>query len=76
METNHLILEIIVTNRVICSPDSQVTDQEVENFKFYAQWAGSAYCNDDSDPGENVVCSLDVCPDVESHNATVISSFR
>ncbi|KAK7721860.1 hypothetical protein SLS63_009385 [Diaporthe eres] len=61
--------------RIVRARDWQVTNQEVENFKFYAQWAGSAYCNDDSDPGESVVCSLDVCPDVESHNATVISSF-
>lgn len=62
--------------RIVRSRDWQITDQDVENFKFYAQWAGSAYCNDDSQPGESVVCSFDVCPDVESHNATVLSSFR
>lgn len=77
METHHLKWEETITNRVTYSPiDWQVTNQDVENLKFYAQWAGSAYCNDDSEPGESVVCSFDICPDVESHNATIISSFR
>lgn len=56
--------------------DSNITSENLLNFKFYAQWAGSAYCNDDSQQGQSVVCSGDVCPELQSHNASIIGSFK
>lgn len=53
-----------------------VTTEQVSQLDFYAEYAGSAYCNSDVAVGSAVQCSSDVCPLVEKNKATVSATFR
>ncbi|KAM7204362.1 Alpha/Beta hydrolase fold [Rhypophila sp. PSN 637] len=52
-----------------------VTAEQLNEFKFFAQYAGATYCNSYNDPGQKIVCSDGVCPDVEANNVTTVASF-
>lgn len=54
----------------------EVTQLDVNKFNLFSQWSGASYCNDDAQPGANVTCSGDVCPDLESSGAIIVGSFR
>ncbi|KAH6611421.1 hypothetical protein Trco_001441 [Trichoderma cornu-damae] len=49
------------------------TQQELNSFEFFSQYAGASYCNSETPPGQAVACSNGVCPDVAG---TVVSSFK
>ncbi|CRK18047.1 hypothetical protein BN1708_012218 [Verticillium longisporum] len=52
-----------------------VTSADLNNFRFYVQYAAAAYCNGANAPGAAVKCSENGCPQVEANRATTIASF-
>jgi hypothetical protein len=52
-----------------------VTAQNLDDFQFYVQHSGAAYCNVGLSPGTRITCGGDVCPDVEGDAVTAVSSF-
>ncbi|KAM7198107.1 Alpha/Beta hydrolase fold [Naviculisporaceae sp. PSN 640] len=52
-----------------------VTQAQLDEFKFFAQYAGATYCNSYNEPGSKIVCTDGVCPDVEANNVTTVASF-
>ncbi|RFU77168.1 lipase [Trichoderma arundinaceum] len=48
------------------------TQTELNNFQFFSQYAGAAYCNSATPAGQAVTCSDNVCPDAAG---TVVNSF-
>lgn len=56
--------------------DIKVTDEEVEKFDFYAQYAAAAYCNSEADVNSTITCGDNACPEVTSAGATVFATFR
>ncbi|KAL2262713.1 hypothetical protein VTK26DRAFT_364 [Humicola hyalothermophila] len=52
-----------------------VSNDQLDNFKLYAQWSSAAYCNHEKAPGQPVTCQADRCPTILAHNATVVASF-
>ncbi|KAI1084118.1 alpha/beta-hydrolase [Whalleya microplaca] len=52
-----------------------VTDVELLNLRFYAQYAAAGYCNYGSAVGSTVTCSNNACPDVTSAGAKVVATF-
>lgn len=52
-----------------------VSTEEFSQLDFYAEYAGSAYCNSDVAVGSAVKCSGGVCPLVEKNGATVSATF-
>ncbi|KAI0471894.1 alpha/beta-hydrolase [Xylariaceae sp. FL0804] len=55
--------------------EENATTTEVDNLKFYAQYAAAAYCNAEVDDGTAIACSNNTCPDVESAGATVTATY-
>ncbi|KAK0383717.1 hypothetical protein NLU13_9628 [Sarocladium strictum] len=56
-------------------PAVAVTEQNLDDFRFYVQHAGAAYCNVNQSPGTRITCADSVCPDVEGDAVTVVNSF-
>jgi hypothetical protein len=56
--------------------DTAVTQSQLDNFQYFAQYAAAAYCanNDDSNPGP-ISCINDVCPAVAAANAVTVLEF-
>lgn len=52
-----------------------MTDEEFNNFKYYAQYAAAAYCNYDKQPGELVECGHSQCVDVEANGGTIVQTM-
>lgn len=49
---------------------------DLDNLRFFVQYAGAAYCNSKNAAGAPIVCSADACPAVEANQATTLTSFR
>ncbi|KAL1876894.1 hypothetical protein VTK73DRAFT_9047 [Phialemonium thermophilum] len=49
---------------------------ELAGLKFFAQYAGAAYCNSENTAGQLIVCSDNVCPDVQASKAKTVVSLR
>ncbi|ORY58585.1 lipase [Pseudomassariella vexata] len=65
-------------NSVVASSEAffQITEATLNDFAFYAQYAGAAYCNADTAVGDVVTCTNDVCSDVTAANATVVATYQ
>lgn len=48
---------------------------DIDNFRFFVQYAGAAYCNSENGPGELIQCAANACPDVESNGAETVTSL-
>ncbi|KAI6371238.1 hypothetical protein MCOR25_004010 [Pyricularia grisea] len=53
-----------------------VTEGDLDNFAFYAQYSAASYCNDAATSGANVTCSNDGCPAVEANGAQILRSLN
>ncbi|KAI0015326.1 alpha/beta-hydrolase [Xylariomycetidae sp. FL0641] len=52
-----------------------VSSTQLDQLKFYAQYAAAGYCNAEVDVGTAVTCSNNTCPDVEAAGATVVATY-
>lgn len=52
----------------------QVSSPQMENFSFYVEHAGAAYCNTETPVGSPVTCGGN-CPDVEANAVTILGTF-
>ncbi|KAI5918924.1 lipase [Camillea tinctor] len=52
-----------------------ITTTEILKLGFYAQYAGAAYCNSESEVNTTVTCSSDACPEVEAAGATIVATY-
>ncbi|KAK5661541.1 hypothetical protein OQA88_11445 [Cercophora sp. LCS_1] len=53
-----------------------VTSAEFDNFKLYAQYSATAFCNSENAFGQAITCPLDFCPLINASNATTVSTFK
>lgn len=56
------------------STTESVSDSDVDNFAFFAEHAGAAYCHAGVDAGTPIVCNGN-CPTVEANGATILGTF-
>ena len=56
--------------------DVQVTKEDLQNFKTYAQWASAAIFNDGNDPETLLACDGGGCPDITAAKAIMITPVR
>ncbi|KAI1214653.1 alpha/beta-hydrolase [Annulohypoxylon truncatum] len=66
---------IPLPRRLLLNNRATATTAQVSSLEFYAQYAGSAYCNGEAAAGSTITCSDDVCPDVEEAGAKIVASF-
>lgn len=57
-------LELIVAEVPSCTTDN-VTSDELDRFRIYAQYAGAAYCHPFNE-GDEVFCNGDICPSMDA----------
>ncbi|KAH8780081.1 Alpha/Beta hydrolase protein [Diaporthe sp. PMI_573] len=64
---NHLPPEIVAHHaaRVAEGRHDNVTTDELDRFRIYAQYAGAAYCHPFSE-GDEVFCNGDICPSMDA----------
>ncbi|KAI1452699.1 alpha/beta-hydrolase [Annulohypoxylon moriforme] len=65
-----------LARRLQLNDRASVTAAEVSTLEFYAQYAGSAYCNSEVAVGTAITCSDDVCSSVEAAGAKVVATFN
>ncbi|KAL2760491.1 hypothetical protein ACRALDRAFT_2050733 [Sodiomyces alcalophilus JCM 7366] len=53
-----------------------VSSPDLDNLRFFVQYAGAAYCNSKNAAGTPLACSASACPRVEANGATTVASFR
>ncbi|KAI0883192.1 alpha/beta-hydrolase [Annulohypoxylon maeteangense] len=64
-----------LSRRLLINDRAAVTAAEMSILEFYAQYAGSSYCNSEVTVGSTITCSDDVCSDVEAAGAKVLATF-
>lgn len=52
-----------------------VTESNLSELRFYAQYAAAAYCNSDNAVGEPITCGADACPTVEANGVVTVATF-
>lgn len=52
-----------------------LTQQTLDNLKFYAQYSIAALCNSNAKEGVTLKCKGG-CPAIENNNVTVVGSFK
>lgn len=52
-----------------------LTQQILDNLKFYAQYSIAALCNSNAKEGDTLKCKGG-CPAIENNNVTVVGSFK
>jgi len=58
------------------TPAVTVTETDLSNLKFFAQYAAAGYCNSDAPAGSPVTCGNNGCPDVMANNATIVGALK
>jgi hypothetical protein len=53
-----------------------VTQADLDNFEFFAQYTAASGCNSNATIGALVACSNDACPDVMSDRAVVQATLK
>lgn len=53
----------------------RVSDDQMSQFKKYAQYAGASYCDVPTTQGEAMFCVGDICPDATGQNVTIWQTF-
>ncbi|KAI1444830.1 alpha/beta-hydrolase [Annulohypoxylon stygium] len=65
-----------LARRLLVNDRAAVTTAEVNTLEFFAQYAGSSYCNSEAAVGASVTCSDNVCDDVEAAGAKIVGTFN
>ncbi|KAH7358885.1 Alpha/Beta hydrolase protein [Plectosphaerella cucumerina] len=52
------------------------TQTDLDNFRFFVQYASAAYCNSENAPGAPVVCAASACKTVEANRAVTVASVE
>lgn len=52
-----------------------MTDADLSKMKFYAQYAGAAYCNSQNSVGQAITCAGNACPAVTANGAKTTATF-
>ncbi|KAI1092472.1 alpha/beta-hydrolase [Rostrohypoxylon terebratum] len=66
---------VALSRRLLINDRAAVTTTELDTLEFFAQYAGSSYCNSESAVGDSVTCSDDACDDVEEAGAKIVGTF-
>ncbi|TLS26012.1 hypothetical protein PpBr36_07491 [Pyricularia pennisetigena] len=53
-----------------------VTEGDLDNFRFYAQYSAATYCNDAAASGAAIACSNNGCPAVVANGAKILRSLN
>lgn len=60
----------------IVERQAAVTAAQFNNFKLFAQYAATAFCNSENAFGQAITCPLEFCPLINASNATTVSTFK
>ncbi|KAK3316909.1 Alpha/Beta hydrolase protein [Apodospora peruviana] len=69
------LLLLATLTRALPLEHRDVSPQQLSTLAFFAQYAGTSYCNYANAPGQAVTCGSNICPLVEADGATTGLSF-